>query len=72
MLGVHHSDVNKIMAGGVSDQISRDGGVTWSNTFSGTHSDKHIVVSIPGTNYFLQGNDGGVWKKIRLRRSCSR
>lgn len=67
---------NTLVVGGVNLYRSTDGGVTLSSTFSGVHSDHHVIVQHPafdGTNnrtvYF--GGDGGIYRTTNIYGSSS-
>lgn len=62
MLGVHATDSNIVISGGVKIAQSNNGGSTWSNKTTG-HSDHHYMIPLySNSNEFLVGNDGGVYK----------
>ncbi|MBO6517564.1 MAG: T9SS type A sorting domain-containing protein [Bacteroidia bacterium] len=63
-LGVHPTDTNNVLCGGVGLRQSFDGGHTWAQTEAG-HADQHEVVSYRGNDKFcLIGNDGGIYRKV--------
>lgn len=62
MLGVHPTDTNYVVAGGVNIAQTSNGGSSWSAKTTG-HSDHHAFAAFhTNTNYFLVGTDGGVYK----------
>ena len=61
-LGVHKSNPDYVVAGGIGLRYSTNGGQTWANAIS-AHADNHAVEIIPDSpNEVLIGNDGGVYK----------
>ncbi|MCB9232415.1 MAG: T9SS type A sorting domain-containing protein [Bacteroidia bacterium] len=67
MLGVSENNSDYVVAGAKDVRVSTTGGVkpsgghAWVSGASG-HPDSHVAKGIPGTNYFLIGNDGGIYK----------
>jgi hypothetical protein len=62
LLGVHSSDTNLVIAGGVVPRVSVTGGQTWQS-LKNSHSDYHTYVPFNGDqNSYLIGNDGGVYR----------
>lgn len=61
MIGVHPTDPDRVLVGGVAAQYSTDGGSNWSPTHW-THADFHVYgTSTSNPDAFLVGNDGGVY-----------
>lgn len=60
MLGVHPSDSNSVVVGGVNITETRDGGQTWIKKQTG-HSDHHSYYALNNNDYLI-GNDGGVFR----------
>lgn len=62
MLGVHATDTNFVVAGGVNIAQSGNGGSSWASKSVG-HSDHHYMIPLySNSNEFLVGTDGGVYK----------
>ena len=61
VLGVHSSNPEYLMVGGVTCKYSKNGGKTWATLPIG-HSDNHAYVSFGKNNEFLAGSDGGIYK----------
>ncbi|MFZ9755311.1 MAG: T9SS type A sorting domain-containing protein [Bacteroidia bacterium] len=60
MLGVHPTDSNSVVVGGVGITETRDGGQTWIKKQTG-HSDHHSYAALPNGQYLI-GTDGGVYR----------
>lgn len=55
------TDTNKMFVGSVNCAYSLNGGTTWSGA-SNSHSDYHVLVTVPNSAKLLCGNDGGVFR----------
>ncbi len=63
VLAVCPVDTNSLYIASVSASASSDGGTTWDNNVDYGHADNHVVAYFNNEpNWYLLGNDGGVWK----------
>lgn len=61
MLGVHASNPDWIIIGGVNARKSLDGGKTFVIAATG-HSDQHTAIPLTNSDDMLVGNDGGIFR----------
>ncbi|MFA8450343.1 MAG: T9SS type A sorting domain-containing protein [Bacteroidales bacterium] len=69
-IAANPKNANEVYVGGINTWKTNDGGETWKcvNHWTGAdgiapvHADKHEMVFQPKTNFFFEGNDGGIYK----------
>ncbi len=61
VLGVHPTDTNRVVLGGLFMKKTNDGGLSYQSV-SYCHADNHTFASIGNTDDFYLGSDGGVCK----------
>ncbi|MEY4927298.1 MAG: hypothetical protein RI894_1734 [Bacteroidota bacterium] len=63
VIAVNPTDTLQLYVASVSASASIDGGLNWDDNAEYGHSDNHVVAYFTGEpNWFMLGNDGGVWK----------
>ncbi|MEM9024078.1 MAG: hypothetical protein AAGB22_10070, partial [Bacteroidota bacterium] len=63
VIGVSATNANRVFFGAVNTEFSTNGGDSWSSTNAG-HFDYHAFVPDPAnSNFFLVGNDAGIYRK---------